>query len=152
MRKIVVADLEKAHAGAGQTPITVEATVNASVQKVWDAWTGSEHIVKWNQASDDWHCPQAKNDLQPGGRFTFTMAAKDGSFSFDFSGTYDSVDRHRTIAYTMDDGRKAQVLFEEKGGKTHICETFDAENMHAEEMQRAGWQAILDNFKKYVEG
>lgn len=134
-----------------KTTITVEALINAPIEKVWECWTAPEHIIQWNRASDDWHCPKAVNDLKVGGHFSFTMAAKDGSFSFDFEGNYDEVVENKRIAYTMSDGRKAEVTFKEDGNSTHIVETFDAENMNPFEMQRAGWQAILDNFKKYAE-
>jgi uncharacterized protein YndB with AHSA1/START domain len=135
-----------------KTMITVSAVVNASIEKVWDSWTNPTHIVNWNNASDDWHTPKAANDLHKEGRFVFTMAAKDGSFSFDFSGTYTAVDPQKKISYIMDDGRVAEVLFEPDGNCVSITETFQAENIHSTDMQKAGWQAILNNFKKYVEG
>lgn len=131
--------------------ITVKTTVNAPLQKVWDCWITPEHIKQWNNASPDWHTPAAQNDLREGGRFSFTMAAKDGSFSFDFGGTYYAVVLHQKIAYTMDDGRKAEVLFTANGNETTISETFDPESENSVEMQQAGWQAILDNFKRYTE-
>ncbi|MFD2163530.1 SRPBCC family protein [Paradesertivirga mongoliensis] len=131
--------------------ITVEATVNAPVSKVWKLWTGAEHITNWCNASDDWHAPYAENDLKVGGKFTTTMAAKDGSFSFDFGGIYDVVEENKLIEYTMGDGRHVSVTFEQQGNQTKVVETFDAENQNSEEMQRSGWQAILDNFKKYTE-
>lgn len=133
------------------TSITVQNTTDAPVEKVWKYWTEPQHITKWCQASDDWHAPYADNDLREGGTFKTTMAAKDGSFSFDFGGIYDKVNEHKEIAYTMGDGRKVKVLFEANGNSTNITETFDAENTHSVEMQRTGWQAILDNFKKYTE-
>lgn len=133
------------------TPITVETTVNAPIATVWDYWTTPEHIMKWNAASDDWHTPSATNDLREGGSFTSRMEAKDGSFGFDFGGTYTTVIDHREIAYTTGDGRKVRVTFDEQDGKTKVTETFDAESENSPEMQRAGWQAILDNFKKYTE-
>jgi uncharacterized protein YndB with AHSA1/START domain len=125
--------------------------VNAAVEKVWNCWTEPKHITKWNQASEDWHCPKAENDVRPGGKFSATMAAKDGSFSFDFGGTHDDVEKHKTIASTMGDGRKMTVRFEETNGKTKVTESFEAENMNSLEMQRFGWQAILENFKKHTE-
>jgi len=134
-----------------KTMITVSAVVNASIEKVWDSWTNPAHIVNWNNASDDWHTPKASNDLYKDGRFTFTMAAKDGSFSFDFGGIYTAVDPQKKISYIMDDGRVADVLFESDGNSVSITETFQAENIHSTEMQEAGWQAILNNFKKYTE-
>jgi len=133
------------------TKITVETTVKAPVEKVWDFWSAPEHITKWNTASDDWHTPSAVNDLRTGGRFSARMEAKDGSFGFDFGGIYDTVQQHQLIEYTMGDGRKVSVRFDSKGSETHITETFEAEGTNPIEMQRGGWQAILDNFKKYTE-
>jgi uncharacterized protein YndB with AHSA1/START domain len=135
---------------ANQT-ITVETTIQAPVEKVWQYWSAPEHITKWNQASEDWHSPRAENDLRTGGRFSTRMEAKDGSFGFDFGGVYDEVKEHEVIDYTMEDGRKVNVRFSSTGNQTKVVETFDAENTHPVDMQRAGWQAILDNFKKYVE-
>lgn len=131
--------------------ITVEATVNAPVDKVWNVWTAPEHITKWCQASPDWHAPYADNDVRTGGKFKTTMAAKDGSFSFDFEGVYDEIEPLRLIAYTMADGRKVRILFVSEGNQTKVVETFDPENENPLEMQRGGWQAILDNFKNYTE-
>ncbi|HEY1200761.1 MAG TPA: SRPBCC family protein [Niastella sp.] len=131
--------------------ITVQSTVNAPVEKVWKYWSDPAHITQWCQASDDWHAPHAENDLRTGGKFSTTMAAKDGSFSFDFGGIYDNVVEHQLIEYTMGDGRKVSVIFTAKGDQTEVVETFDMENTHSEEMQRGGWQAILDNFRKYTE-
>jgi uncharacterized protein YndB with AHSA1/START domain len=133
------------------TTITVQSNVKAPVEKVWQLWSLPEHITKWNNASDDWHTPSATNDLRTGGIFTARMEAKDGSFGFDFGGTYDEVKEHEVIAYTMGDGRKVKVTFSPEGDGTKVVETFDAENTHSIEMQRGGWQAILDNFKKYAE-
>ncbi len=135
-----------------KTMITVTAKVNVTIDTVWDSWTNPAHIVNWNNASDDWHTPKASNDLRKDGRFTFTMAAKDGSFSFDFGGTYTSVEPKQKISYIMDDGRVANVWFEQEGNAVKITEEFQAENIHSPEMQEAGWQAILNNFKKYTEG
>lgn len=134
------------------TVLTVQNTINAPLEKVWQYWGEPEHIVNWNHASDDWHSPKAENDLRTGGRFVSTMAAKDGSMSFDFEGVYDEVIPQQRIAYTMADGRKVEVNFKSNGDTTEVVETFEAENIHSLEMQQAGWQAILDNFKKYVEG
>lgn len=131
--------------------ITVQNTIQAPASKVWGCWTSPVHIVNWNNASDDWHTPHAENDLRVGGQFLYRMEARDGSASFDFAGTYDEVEQPRHIAYTLEDGRKVRVTFEEKDGTTKVSETFDAESTHSAEMQRDGWQAILDNFKKYVE-
>jgi len=134
-----------------KTSITVENAVNAPVEKVWKMWTGPEHIVKWNNASDDWHTPTAENDLRVGGKFLSRMEAKDGSFGFDFGGVYDNVKINELIEYTIGDGRKVSVRFTGNGGKTRVIETFEAEGTNPIEMQRAGWQAILNNFKKYTE-
>lgn len=134
-----------------KTMITVETTVKAPIEKVWKLWTTPEHIIKWNNASDDWHTPWAKNDLRAGGRFTSRMEAKDGSSGFDFSGVYDKVTPHKLIEYTMGDGRKAKVSFNGNGNETKLTESFEAENMNSVELQRDGWQAILNNFKKYAE-
>jgi uncharacterized protein YndB with AHSA1/START domain len=136
---------------AEKIAITVEAVVNAPVEKVWKYWSEPEHITRWAFASDDWHAPYADNDLRTGGKFKTTMAAKDGSFSFDFGGEYTQVETNKTIAYVMEDGRKVTVTFSGDGNETKVVETFDAETLHPVEMQRAGWQAILDNFKKYTE-
>lgn len=131
--------------------VTISAVVNAPVDKVWAAWTTPADIINWNNASPDWHTPRAENDLRVGGSFTSRMEAKDGSFGFDFGGVYDEVETHKVIAYTMSDNRKVRVLFDSNGVQTTVTETFDAENQNPVEMQRAGWQAILDNFKKYTE-
>lgn len=134
-----------------KTALTVQTTVKAPAEKVWAFWTEPAHITQWCQASDDWHAPAAENDLREGGRFSTTMAARDGSMSFDFDGVYTAVEPHRFIAYTITDGRKVQIAFTEKNGETGIMETFEAEDTFPPEVQQGGWQAILDNFKKYVE-
>lgn len=134
-----------------KTKITVNTHVNLPVEIVWEVWTLPQHIVNWNFASDDWHSPQATNDLKTGGRFVYRMEAKDGSFGFDFSGTYQKVIPHQLIAYRMDDDRNAEIVFQSKNGGTTITETFEAETTNSVDMQRQGWQAILDNFKKYAE-
>jgi len=131
--------------------IIIETVVKADINKVWNCWTGPEHIMQWNQASDDWHCPAARNDLKKGGKFSFTMSSKDGKSSFDFEGIYDDVVYHKKIASALADGRHILVLFENLGNQTKVIERFDPENENPEELQRNGWQAILDNFKKYVE-
>lgn len=134
-----------------KTKVTVEATVNAPVEKVWKIWTGPEHIVKWNSAHPDWHTPKAENDLRVGGRFMSRMEAKDGSMGFDFGGVYNVVENNKRILYTMDDGRQADTTFKSDGSTTHITTVFDAENQNPVEMQKGGWQAIMDNFKSYTE-
>lgn len=136
---------------ADKVVITVETSINAPIEKVWNCWTLPEHITKWNHASDDWHCPAAENDLRPGGKFSYTMAAKDGSFSFDFSGVHTAITSQHNINTILDDGRKMEVTFEEKDGKTKVVESFEAEDINTIELQKGGWQAILDNFKKHTE-
>lgn len=133
------------------TMITIESSIHAPVKKVWAYWTEPAHIVKWNAASDDWHTIHAENDLRTGGKFSSRMEAKDGSMGFDFGGIYDLVKEHAFIESTLGDGRKMKVVFTPNGDSTHVSESFEAEKMNAIEMQRAGWQAILDNFKKYTE-
>ena len=134
------------------TKIKIDSTIAAPLKKVWNYWISPEHITKWNAASDDWHCPRAKNDLRVGGKYFARMEAKDGSFGFDFEAIYDEVVDLKRIAYTMPDGRKAITDFEDLGGKTRVTTVFDAEQMNSVEKQQAGWQSILDNFKRYVEG
>lgn len=136
---------------ANKTAITVEALIRAPIEKVWSSWTDPKHITKWNQASEDWHSPHAENVLRTGGKFKTTMAAKDGSMSFDFEGVYTKVQQHKVIEYAMADGRKVSVVFSQNGNQTKVVETFDPENENPIEMQRGGWQAILDSFKKYTE-
>jgi uncharacterized protein YndB with AHSA1/START domain len=131
--------------------ITVRTTVNAGIEKVWNYFTAPQHIIKWNHASDDWHSPKAENDLRKGGKFNYRMEAKDGSFGFDFEGSYDEVKPNEKIAYTIGDGRKVEVIFLEKNNETEVITRFEAEQTNSIDMQRGGWQAILDNFKKYAE-
>ncbi len=131
--------------------ITITTVVHATATKAWDYWTSPTHIVKWNNASEDWHTTRAENDLQVGGKFLSRMEAKDGSFGFDFDGIYDEVVLNKHIAYTIGDGRKVIIDFEETDGQTKITETFEAENINSIEQQKVGWQSILDNFKKYTE-
>ena len=134
-----------------KTVITVKTVINAPVEKVWACWTEPSHITKWCQASDDWHAPHAENDLRKDGKFTTTMAARDGSVSFDFNGVYIRVEPYKLIEYIMEDGRKATISFSGKGNETKVVESFEAENTNSLEMQRGGWQSILNNFKKYTE-
>lgn len=133
------------------TVITVENTVNAPVEKVWEFWTSPEHIIKWNNASDDWHTPHATNDLRVGGKFLARMEAKDGSMGFDFNGVYSEVKEHELITYVIEDGRKVSITFSPASDGTRVVESFEAENENSIELQRSGWQSIIDNFKKYVE-
>lgn len=131
--------------------ITVEVFVNAPLSKVWECWNEPKHMVNWCFASEDWHCPRASNDLKVGGKFTSRMEAKDGSFGFDFEGVYERLENEQLIDYSMEDGRKVNILFEDAGEATIVTETFDPENENPLEMQRMGWQAILNNFKSYTE-
>ncbi len=134
------------------TPITVEAIINSPVEKVWKFWTTPEDIQAWNHASDDWECPRAENDVRVGGKFMSTMSSKDGMFSFDFNGMYSEVEEYKLLAYELPDGRKVRVTFENLGETTKVVEVFDPESENPVEMQKSGWQSILDNFKKHVEG
>lgn len=131
--------------------ITVEATIQAPVEKVWEHWNEPRHITQWCFASPDWHAPKAENDLKVGGTFVTRMEAKDGSFGFEFGGTYDEVRNKEYIEYTIGDGRKVAITFTGQGDETKVVESFEAESTNPVEMQQAGWQAILDNFKAYSE-
>jgi uncharacterized protein YndB with AHSA1/START domain len=131
--------------------ITVETVVKAPIEKVWKYWSEPEHIKRWAFASDDWHAPYADNDLRKDGKFKTTMAAKDGSFSFDFGGVYTNVIENKLIEYTMGDGRTVKVTFSGNDNGTKVTETFDPESENPLDMQRDGWQAILENFKKHTE-
>ena len=131
--------------------ITVKATINSATNKVWDYWTNPEHVKNWNFAVSDWHCPEASNNLVVGGEFHYTMAAKDNSFSFDFWGTYQKIELGKSLDILLGDGRNMRVSIESTGTGTLITEEFEPENQNPVEMQEAGWQMILDNFKKYVE-
>jgi uncharacterized protein YndB with AHSA1/START domain len=133
------------------TTITVSNFISASLRKVWNCYTQPKHIVKWNNASEDWHTPSAENDLKVDGTFKFRMESKDGKEGFDFSGKYTKVRELSMIQYVMDDGRKVTITFSERNGQTNIMIIFDPENINSLDMQKEGWQAILDNFKKYVE-
>ncbi|MFG0304673.1 MAG: SRPBCC family protein [Phycisphaerales bacterium JB040] len=131
--------------------ITVSAVVRAPAARVWECWTGPDHITRWNFASEDWCCPSAENDLRVGGRYRARMEARDGSVGFDFEATYDEVEPGRRLVYTMDDGRVAATTFEDRDGATAVTTVFDAEGQHPIDMQRDGWQAILDSFRRYTE-
>lgn len=136
---------------ASETVITVSAIINAPVAKVWESWTDPKHIIHWNNASNDWHTPKAENDLRVGGKFLSRMEARDGSMGFDFTGEYSKIEKFKLIESTLGDGRKLQVHFEAVENGTRVTEVFEAEQENTIELQRTGWQAILDNFKKYVE-
>ncbi|MBL0741967.1 SRPBCC family protein [Chryseolinea lacunae] len=136
---------------ATKTQITVEALVKAPVEKVWKYWNEPQHIKQWAFASDEWHAPFAENDARTNGKFKTTMAAKDGSMSFDFEGVYSHVEPNKVIEYDIADGRKVKITFTAQGSETKVTETFEAEGTNPIEMQRGGWHAILDNFKKHTE-
>lgn len=131
--------------------ITVKTIVEAPIKTVWESWTLPNHIVNWNFASDEWHSPEAENDLKIGGTFRSKMEAKDGSMGFDFEGKYTKIEDQKTIEYVMADGKEVSISFEDLGESTKVTETFDPESVNSLELQKGGWQAILDNFKKYTE-
>ncbi len=131
--------------------ITVETDVAVPRSITWHYYTESEHVINWNFASEDWHCPKAVNDVSVGGSFVITMAAKDGSMEFDMEGVYDRVEPEEHIAYTLSNGRHVTVDFKEQGTDTHVRVTFDPEPGQDRDPQEKGWQAILDNFKRYAE-
>lgn len=132
--------------------ITVETIVKARPEHVWQAWNTPEDIKHWNSASEDWHTTESSVDLREGGKFTARMEARDGSEGFEFEGTYTRVVPQQTIEYRMSDGREVSVEFAEHADGVLVRETFDAENENTPELQRAGWQSILDNFRRHVEG
>ncbi len=131
--------------------ITVATTIGAPIEMVWTCWTEPTHIMQWNNASPDWHTPYSENDARTGGNFKSTMAARDGSMSFDFEGVYSHVQPQKLIEYAMADGRKVKIEFQSNTDGVKVIESFDPESENSIELQRGGWQAILDNFKKYVE-
>jgi len=131
--------------------ISVSATINADVKKVWDYYTKPEHVTKWNYADPSWQCPSASNDMRVGGKYSARMETKDGSFGFEFEAIYNEIAEGKSFTYTMPDSREVNVSFDGDGDNTAINVTFDAENQNPVEMQKNGWQAILDNFKKYTE-
>ena len=134
-----------------RTTLAVSTSIAASLDNVWNCWTKPEHIINWNNASDDWHTPSAINDLKVRGQFNYRMESKDGKIAFNFEGTYDSVEPMKEIMYTINDGRKVQILFEPNDKQINVIEKFEAENTHPLDMQKNGWQSILNNFKEYVE-
>lgn len=131
--------------------ITVQALIDAPAGKVWQYWTEPKHITKWAFASDDWEARDAENDVHEGGAFKTVMASKDGTYSFDFKGTYTAIKKHELIEYDMSDGRHVRIMFKETEGGTLVTETFDPEEENPLQMQLEGWHAMLDNFKKYTE-
>jgi uncharacterized protein YndB with AHSA1/START domain len=132
--------------------ITVEAIIEAPIETVWNFWTKPEHVMHWNFASKDWHCPKATSDFNIGGEFHYSMAAKDDSVAFDFCGTFTKIIDQSFIEIFLEDGRELNIQFESEGSSTKIIETFEPEEVNSMELQKQGWQAILDNFKQYVEG
>jgi uncharacterized protein YndB with AHSA1/START domain len=133
------------------TQIEIEVFVEIPIEKAWEFFTLPEHITGWNFAAPEWHCPSAVNNLETGGKFSWRMEAKDGSMGFDFCGTYENIKLHQAIYSKLDDGRKVVVDFHQTGDGTKITETFDLEDINSAEMQRQGWQAILNNYKVYAE-
>ncbi len=131
--------------------IIVEADIYAPIEKVWERYTKPEYILQWNHASDDWHTSDAENDLRTGGKFNYRMEAKDKSIGFDFTGTYTEVKIYEYIAYILDDGRKVEARFVKNDNATRVVVSFEAEDENPIELQREGWQSILNNFKKYAE-
>jgi uncharacterized protein YndB with AHSA1/START domain len=136
---------------ADKPKLTITATVNAPISKVWEYYNTPEHVTNWNNASDDWHSPTATNDLKVGGRFNYRMESVDGAHGFDFTGVYTTVEENKQLSYDMDDARHVDVMFASEGDATKVTVTFEAEAENSLEMQQQGWQAILDNFKKYTE-
>jgi uncharacterized protein YndB with AHSA1/START domain len=134
-----------------KTTVSIDATINASVEKVWQNWTSTNAITKWNSASPDWHTTKAEHQLQPGGKFSYRMEARDGTFGFDFSGVFDVVKPNEYLESTLDDGRKVKTALIRKGNETHLSQTFEAEETNPADMQREGWQNVLNSFKNYVE-
>ncbi len=134
-----------------KSKIQIEATISTTLPKIWQYWTEPNHITKWNFATPDWCCPRASNDLRVGGKYSARMEAIDGSFGFDFEAIYEEVIDQKSIAYTLSDGRKVITSFEQLGTVTKVTTVFDAENQNPVEMQKSGWQSILNNFKKYAE-
>jgi uncharacterized protein YndB with AHSA1/START domain len=134
-----------------KTIITVSAFINAPVEKVWNYWTTPSNVERWNFASTDWLCPKAENDLRQGGKFSYRMESRDGSYGFDFWGTYSRIEQNRLIESVLGDGRSLLVTFEKSDNGTVVTEKFEAETENPAEMQKVGWQAILDNFRKHAE-
>lgn len=131
--------------------ITVETKVNSGINKIWEFWTKPEHIVNWNFAIPEWHCPKAKNNLEVGRSFNYRMEAKDRSMGFDYEGTYTKIEPNTSIEYALEDGRKVSINFEKDGDTVSIVEIFEVEDTNTVEQQKQGWQSILENFKQYVE-
>ncbi len=133
------------------TSITVHTKISTPISKVWECWNNPKHVVNWNFASQDWECTSAENNLEVGGKFTYAMAAKDGSAGFNFEGKYLEINEPSRVSYELGDGRKVSVSFQEVDGQVEVAETFETEDENSVELQQSGWQSILDNFKNYVE-
>lgn len=131
--------------------ININARIRTPIATSWERWTNPDHITQWNFATPAWHCPRATNELQPGGRYYARMEARDGSVGFDFEGVYDVVTDYQHLRYTLANGRQVDTRFAEADGATIISLSVDAESENPIDMQREGWQAILDNFKSYAE-
>ena len=131
--------------------ISIETTVNAPIEQVWSAWITPGDIKKWNFASEDWCCPDARIDFTVGGKFNYRMEAKDGSIGFNFEGNFTTIYENKCIEYALDDDRKVRITFSKTEQGIQIVETFSAEDEHSTDQQRQGWQSILNNFKKHVE-
>ncbi len=131
--------------------ITIDTLVKSNAEYVWNSYTEPKHVMNWNFASNDWHCPKVENDLKIGGTYLARMEAKDGSFGFEFKAVYDEIVPWEKISYTLEDGRKVTTLFENIDNGIKVTTTFEAENQNPLDMQKAGWQAILNNFKNYTE-
>ena len=134
-----------------KTTVTIQTIINCPVEEAWKKWTSPDYVMRWNAASDDWHCPRAENNLTVGGKFSYRMEAKDGSAGFDFWGIYTVIVPHELIEFTLGDNRIVKIEFSEQKGATRIIESFEVEDVNSLELQRNGWQAILDNFKKIAE-
>lgn len=131
--------------------ITIETLVHAPINLVWDTWNSPNHVVHWNHASDDWHSPKADNNFVVGGKFVYRMEAKDNSFGFDFSGTYEEIVDKKRVVTRLDDNRLVKTEFYGENDSVRIVETFEAEDQNSIELQREGWSAILNNYKLYTE-
>jgi len=131
--------------------ITIETLVHAPINLVWDTWNSPNHVVHWNHASDDWHSPKAENNFVVGGKFVYRMEAKDNSFGFDFSGTYEEIVDKKRVVTRLDDNRLVKTEFYGENDSVRIVETFEAEDQNSIELQREGWSAILNNYKLYTE-
>jgi len=132
-------------------PVTVSVLVQATAERAWKAFTSPESITQWNFASPDWHCPRAESDLREGGAFSYRMEARDGSFGFDFAGRFLKVSPPMELRYSLGPEREVVVRLNPEGKQTRVSQSFTPEATHPLEQQQAGWQSILDNYKKHVE-